>query len=583
MRQRILHYALLCLIAPAAFVGCTRRASEPLPALPQAEALIYTHPDSALRLLERLSSSAARAGREDRATWCLLMTHALYKNYRPIADDSLLNIAADYFLRRNDPHRKAEVLYLKGILHDTWNRKEEAIRYFLQALEYHPQIPDDYRLLQRIYTGIANIYLYRDNGQQAELYLQEAYRIAELSGDKEYMANILALYARCHSIQKDWENAASRYEEAIAIVRELGDTLFICNYSAELSTIYLRMKEYDLALEAAKTAFDLGRKYPIFGNHLYLHLGDAYMATQQTDSAVYYLERAAETDNIHAQRTAYNSLYQLYQTKSDYPAALRAMQQLLSRTDSIHNMQRRQAIEQIAAQYNVEKVVNEKNQVQMKKDGVIVVILSGSLVTICILGLLLYLFWRRSRRKEQALQKQEKQLKEYLARIRTNDMLIRQNEAQIESLLANHQSSLQQQAMTESSLRQLRAETAKLRQREYRLYTELIPEGHVLHNVLTASKPRPIKENEWIEIIKIVDRLYHGFTSGLSHRMNLTSQEIHICCLIKLNQSVARMADLLSINAPSVSREKLRIKEKLKAVLGDVFEEKTLDSWIQES
>lgn len=91
--------------------------------LVQAEAVMYEHPDSALGVLQGMKVPAV-SDKLQNATWALLTVQAKYKNYKEeLADSTLINIAYDYFMKQNNPQRKAMVLYYKGVLYEKADKR----------------------------------------------------------------------------------------------------------------------------------------------------------------------------------------------------------------------------------------------------------------------------------------------------------------------------------------------------------------------------------------------------------------------------------------------------------------------------
>ena len=136
-------YIMMVVLVLAA---CTSRHVDDAPLLPelqQAEELMFPYPDSAVHVLQRMPMPSER-DRLQHATWALLLSHALYKNDIK-QNDSLVNIACDYFLPRNDAERKALALYVKGCIYDEANRQDEALPLLLQASEEITKT-EDYRL-----------------------------------------------------------------------------------------------------------------------------------------------------------------------------------------------------------------------------------------------------------------------------------------------------------------------------------------------------------------------------------------------------------------------------------------------------
>lgn len=62
----------------------------------------------------------------------------------------------------------------------------------------------------------------------------------------------------------------------------------------------------------------------------------------------------------------------------------------------------------------------------------------------------------------------------------------------------------------------------------------------------------------------MLDSGYDDFTKKLrDHFPTLTEKDINFCCLVKIDMSIQSLADIYCISKNSVSRRKLRLKEKL--------------------
>ena len=63
---------------------------------------------------------------------------------------------------------------------------------------------------------------------------------------------------------------------------------------------------------------------------------------------------------------------------------------------------------------------------------------------------------------------------------------------------------------------------------------------------------------------------------------SLTDGDIQICCLIKLRFSNGDIANMLAISPTSVSKRKLRLKERIVQEIGSLGENQSLDLWLME-
>mgnify|MGYP002244289573 FL=1 len=171
--------------------------------LVQAEAVMYEHPDSALGVLQGMKVPAV-SDKLQNATWALLTVQAKYKNYKEeLADSTLINIAYDYFMKQNNPQRKAMVLYYKGVLYEKADKKNEAQESYLKAIE-EVEKTKDYQLAHLIYSSIGNIYLYNSLNEYALQMFKQSLHYAKLSENKNYICSAYYDLGKVYSVLFDF-------------------------------------------------------------------------------------------------------------------------------------------------------------------------------------------------------------------------------------------------------------------------------------------------------------------------------------------------------------------------------------------
>ena len=158
---------------------------------------MYPAPDSALHILQGMTPPADEL---NRATWALLLTQAKYK-CDVKQSDSLVNVAYDYFMKREDAQRKALALFLKGGIYEELNKPDAALNYYLEADKVSDKI-EDYRLRHLINVRIAILYAHRRLHDYAVEYCEKANQYALLSGDTYYITHSYNNLGRVYSVQK---------------------------------------------------------------------------------------------------------------------------------------------------------------------------------------------------------------------------------------------------------------------------------------------------------------------------------------------------------------------------------------------
>lgn len=100
--------------------------------LRDVESYIMEHPDSALVVLESVDSSFLRT-QKMRANHALLHAMALDKNYINVTDDSIAQVAVDYYSRKGISKNKARAYYYLGIAYYYQKDYDKAILEFTKA------------------------------------------------------------------------------------------------------------------------------------------------------------------------------------------------------------------------------------------------------------------------------------------------------------------------------------------------------------------------------------------------------------------------------------------------------------------
>lgn len=589
--------------------------------LQKAESIMYERPDSALAILENMNMPVSE-DHLNHATWCLLLTQAKYKNYIKHSSDSLINIAYEYFIKRKDPQRKALSLYLMGGVNREMDEIEKATYYCLEATK-EVKHTSDYLLGNLIYTELGDIYLYRKLYEYAEKAFEQAYSYAKQSGNRVYIANSVRMIGRWNAIQLNWDEAIKCYEEGIKIARTTDDIDFLSRVLSEFSGELTRKKDYIPALKYVQEALKLQTEIGGLLDQTLLTIGDLYHRMGERDSALLYLYRASFSENIYTKRSSCRILYLINKQEKRYDEAMKYGDKFYMLSDSIRRMERNNALIEMQARYDQEKVLNEKNQLKIEKDRIIHTILLILLLILFAVGILIYRYQRKLLQKERTIQHNEEQLRFYTLKIHENEALIGRNVSRIQKLseeieqnnelqgqleeqqnaisemqsqnealrkeneklqqnISDYSFSLQERNRELEQVQLLSDENLRLRDREKFLCKQLMKKTKILNDLRLF--PKFLDVVHWQEVIDTVDWLYENYTKRLNKDFpSLTESDLQVCCLIKLHLSVSEIAMLLGISSTSVSKRKLRLKERIIHELGRPFEEnQTLDIWLWE-
>ena len=122
MKKRTI--ALIAILA-ALLTACTGKTDYNT-TLVQADSLMASRPDSALHMLQGISTKNLST-KADRAYHALLLTQARDKNYIRQTDDSLIQVAVRYYDTHEDAPLQARAYYYWGSLYRDQNDYSGAI------------------------------------------------------------------------------------------------------------------------------------------------------------------------------------------------------------------------------------------------------------------------------------------------------------------------------------------------------------------------------------------------------------------------------------------------------------------------
>ena len=585
--------------------------------LSQAEAIMYAAPDSALQLLENLQPPK---GKEQRATWALLLAQARYKTEIQ-QSDSLVNTAYNYFKNTDNAERKALALYLKAGIIEENGDVEEAQKYYLQAKD-EVEKTEDYLLGFLIHSHLGNLYAFDGVKEHAFTYYKKAYRYAELLKDTNYVISSLMYLGRVYSMRPpDYEKSIYYYKQALELAQKEQNWRKFDLVIWELIGIYVFIDDF----QTAYTHAQMGLHSPYMkgvepDERLSMILGHIYSNLGKVDSAYYFLNKAITSDIPEIKRGAYNYLYNLERRQGNYREALDDCEQCLIYNDSVYRAEKAAELIEMQAKYDQQKVINERNQLQMDKDRLIRQALIAVVALIALIALITITYQRALFRKEHALKKQEESARQNALRLAENERIISRNNQRMAELAQQieegkdykdqleeqtatlarmqeqnerlavenrhlqdsiHRQTVNRQSEEVNELNRLTTENRCLHERETALTTLLVAQNTFLDKIRT--KHTYLKDEQWPQFKEELDRIFDGYTQRLVKAApTISESELRLACLIKLKMSNGEMADVLGISPSSVGKAKLRLKDRLAHAVASFDKSMMLDVWLWE-
>lgn len=324
--------------------------------------------------------------------------------------------------------------------------------------------------------------------------------------------------------------------------------------------------------------------------------------------------KALNTDNLYTKKTIYESLYKLGENPKYQRYLKMYCDSLVYYNDSIMILDKGKEIIAYKEKYNNEKLISDKQRLELDKANVTYWWMCTIVIMLLLIIVLIYVYWH----KRIVMRKKEKELSNLALQLHKKELEVEKNDSYIAELQSQHEQSCKKEELyieQVEMLNNLKKENARLCFEKDILHEKIASysiSSHELSNVKILSdkllllekrekelcsllltqipllrklhlKPIYLNDVALRDICQITDNIFQNFTQRLLNDVSILSEhEMILCCLIKLRFSIAEISLFLNIVPASVSRSKLRIKNKINSELGINFKEKSLDIWLWE-
>lgn len=592
---------LILLLYMSLNFSCLQGSQELSPELTKVDSIMWDHPDSAWALLEKMPKPAS-SDKLNHATWCLLYTQAWDKNYKKHTSDSLINIAIEYFVSREDGRRKAQAWFYKGAVLRDLHRIEEATACYVQAKELIESF-DDPLFSCLICQTLGRVYREQELYDKAfELFRKAIYFVSQVPRRDDW-SHAYSELGRTFVECKELDSARYYFEQSLNNGLLINDLKTQSMAVGELGVVYRKEGNYKKALDYEKEGLALNLQSGDSINLSAAKYGVAVVFYQmgKLDSAKVYLKESLSTSNIARIRMANLLLYFIAKKQLQYKDAFKYIEQYRYYNDSINNINRAKAIAEIQVKYDNEKWENDKKTLLLEKDRLQESLLWGGIITLLLISMTAFTYQRKLWLKEKKLRKYHEDVQEYVSNLHTNEEIILQKQALIESLSRDLEDKENLEELVSDQTEQinrLRKDTADLKyqnqeyQRKINEYTRsakqqedsvikleklsnqnlslksreafLIDYIHKHVDLFKRLREKPLPLVEWTLLFEGLDILHNGFYSRLKKEFPaLNEADLQICCLIKIGLTTSQMADIICISAPSITKRKYRIRERM--------------------
>ncbi|MEP3386935.1 MAG: tetratricopeptide repeat protein, partial [Reichenbachiella sp.] len=423
---------------------------------------------------------------------------------------------------------KALAEYLKGlkIAEDTGNKIE--VTTFLNV------IGNSYRK-------------YRDS-KSAITYLERALELSKSLDDsgslpKQIFSNLALAY-----------DLADQKEKSIDLLKSVLSDFELATYDSSkiytnIARSYIRMHNYDSALKYLDLGIPLRERIgsPNHNAYAYKEYATLYAETNQFDKSITYgelvREIGEELENSGHLEDAYRNLREAYYGAGDYKKSTEYGKKYIKVFWKRYNSEKRRIITEMDTKYQTVQKENEivKLEAQKAIDEKTKTQLAGIIVLIVVIAIFLSLQFKNSIEKQKSAKKMAE-----------TQLSLNKKELQVKEQQLSH------------FVQVIQEKNHIVEQLENQITLSAACENEKLATIDKLTKTIILTEDDWLEFKAIFENVYDNFfTKVKSLQPSITSSEMRLTALMKLNLSTKEISNLLGISPDSVTKTKYRVKKKL--------------------
>lgn len=508
----------------------------------KAESLLYTAPDSSYNLLSSIKNPE-KLPAADYAAWCLNYTHAQYKLYMDIKSDSVINIAVQYYSKRDLAKYTGTAYYLSGCIAKMHHDNKKAMLAYKKA--------DDVLKLtnENDLKGLVNFYIGVIYGKDDLFNLSLNYYYKSLSCFKQsknikYQAYAYRAIADTYNEMNYPLNKSIYYTDlAIRFSKQANDSV---NYYNNISRKGELLSKQDYA--ASTDLLLQGYKYlPSHKQELAAFLAFTHSQLNKFDLARHYLNIAlSDTSNANSKLIPYLAAAYVFKGEGDLSQAFLYLEKAYTINDSTSQKSILNQLYRIDKQYDLVRKEKENSKLRIANQQKVIAI--TLLTTVVLIVLIIMLLIRSNHKQKQvALEMINQQLRS--ENVQKRELLLVKLQNRIENTLQFNQ--------------------LKLGFLEKDKHDEFIKE---------ITKQAVISEKERQYYIDEVNRLFDGKVIGLTTTIpGLTPSDLIVISLICMKIDIADSCSLLGMNSNTMYVRRKRIKIRI-----GIDKDIDLDEWVMQ-
>ncbi len=437
------------------------------------------------------------------AMYYLATVHERFGRYNDAL--ALLSACADHWQGKADAQEwMVRVLNSLGIIYKNIDNFAKALQHYRECLRYIGH--EESARVAKIFLNIGNIYVREGNTAKGFECYRKAQKISQVIGDDYLFSRSLMNLANAYLSQNAYDSAMECYTQALETAHKYGveSKLIIL---AGMSEICIGMEDFSRAIELLAEAQTLAVQSGVMRRQIgsLATTGKVLCLMGEPERALEALLRAQAlvegTGHLFFKRQIHRYLSMVYEKLGDVQQAYDSYRRYSDVHEEMMNIDKQKAIAEMQTKFEVERVEQQSE-----------------------------IYRLRTQQLEQELSNRSNELAGLILRLTEKNELLQTMRGEI----VRHRGA----AGTDGE----------------KLMTKLLSwiEGNL------------DSEATWAVFEQQFNQIHHGFTHKLLERCpKLTTTELRICSLLKIQLASKDIASLLSLSPRTVETHRYNIRKKL--------------------
>lgn len=465
----------------------------------------------------------------------------------------------------------AEELQIGEMLSDALQRKatifldkgeyKKAIENLLNASRVldtlNPKIPLKEAIVK---IGIGRSEVLNENYEASLPYFEQGLKILNQIDNKRWLAIGYSELGSAYYHLKEYEKSLDSYNKSLNMTTiEKWPQIDASNF-ANIGAVFMEQKKYHKALEYFNKSNTLSKRHGSINNQVigyndiastYFLMGDYEKALKNYNSAIKLADSIGSIDNLSDN---YKERSETYEKMGFTAKALSDYQKFHQLKDSVFNENKAEQIGNLKIQYETEK---KEQQITLQEKEITVLEQQASISKLQKLllgiGLLLSLIGFYAIRQKLKRNKLEKEKVD-------SELAFKKKE------LTTHALHLAKKNEVLESLKQ-KAQELKENEESKKGYQQLI---RTINFDLQD-------DNNWENFARYFEEVHKDFNSNVKSKFpDVTSNELRLMALLKMNLSSKEIANILNISPEGIKKARYRLRKKLDITTEDSLQDLVL-------